>query len=169
MLFALQLFVFGLATWVGLYLVANDVGRGRQWLAACAVLDLATAVVVTVLRPDAVGLRWATALVVASATLWVGVVVGLMPAEPGARRWQNAWRFGLLPLTCVLLGVMLFGASSGAVWGLLTLAVVIVPLLLAYVAAVRAPDAPLAREVRWLLALATTFYVLSVSALVLVS
>jgi hypothetical protein len=47
--------------------------------------------------------------------------------------------------------------------------VVIVPLLLAYVAAVRAPDAPLAREVRWLLALATTFYVLSVSALVLVT
>lgn len=168
MLFALQLLVFGLATWVGLYLVGNDVGQGRQWIAALAVLDLACAVALTILRPDLIGLRWATAMVVASATLWIGALLALLPGESGVRRRLNAWRFGLLPVASVLIIALIVVPQYAAIWGRLALIGVVFPLLLANAAVFRNPSELLSRDVRWLLALATAFYVVSVAALVLV-
>ncbi|NJN83025.1 MAG: hypothetical protein HC802_12585 [Caldilineaceae bacterium] len=128
LLFA-QLIVFGLSLWVGLYLLANDVGRRRLVHSGVALLLVATAVAVSALLAGSNGVAWAAALVTLSASFWTGGMVALLVEEAqGRNRLLRVWGFLLLPLAALL---ALFSALSPypalAHW--LVIVGVIVPLI----------------------------------------
>ncbi|WP_280352921.1 hypothetical protein [Nocardia otitidiscaviarum] len=93
---------FGVAWWLGLYLLARDAGKPVLRRAGAGLLGYAVAVVGGYLlggdeRFD--GVR--AVLVCVPAVAWSGVFVRLLPEPPGERvdRW---WRLGLVPVCTVV-------------------------------------------------------------------
>ncbi|NNH72698.1 hypothetical protein HLB23_23015 [Nocardia uniformis] len=113
---------FGVAWWLGLYLVARDAGKPVLRRAGAGLLAYAAAVLGGQLlggddRFD--GLR--AVLVCVPAIVWSGVFVRLLPEELADRadRW---WRFGLLP-ACAVVAVPAVVGIDAAAYALCALAV----------------------------------------------
>jgi hypothetical protein len=108
------LIVFGIAWWLGLYLLARDPAKPTLRRAGAGLLSYALAVAV-----DGPGPVHAVLLSL-PAVLWTGVLIGLLPERRDA--W---WRFGALPVT--VLAAAVAGYAGGVALVVLGV-VVLVPL-----------------------------------------
>jgi hypothetical protein len=111
---ALTVLVFGIAWWLGLYLLARDPAKPTLRRAGAGLLSYALALAV-----DAPGPVHAVLLSL-PAVLWTGVLVRLLPERGDA--W---WRFGALPVT--VLAAAVAGYAGGVALAVLGV-VVLVPL-----------------------------------------
>lgn len=113
---------FGVAWWLGLYLLARDTRKPVLRRAGAGLLGYAVAVVAGQLlgsedRFD--GVR--AVLVCLPALAWTGVFVRLLP-EDAAERADRWWRFGLLPV-CVVAAIPAAAGIDAAGYALGALAV----------------------------------------------
>ncbi len=108
--------VFGVAWWLGLYLIARDPRSPLLRRAGCGLLVYALALAVDQLRvamPEAELLSPAVALAFLPATLWAGAAVLLLPESPRRALLDALWRLGLLPVSAAaLLAAALDGALA---------------------------------------------------------
>src|SRR5579859_6271605 len=114
----LNIVVFGLAWWLGLYILAREparlpVRRAGVGLVAYA-LALATDVLVRARPPGILAAQLTTIhwmLVLLPALLWIGAFLQLLPDDqPLHDRLDRLWRMGLVPL--LLAGILLASASG---------------------------------------------------------
>jgi hypothetical protein len=112
---------FGIAWWLGLYLLARDPGKPVLRRAGLGLLGYAAALLVDQLGSGAGAAHVATVLVCLPALAWSGVFVLLADDSGGVDRW---WRFGCLPLFAVAAAGVLagFGPAVIALAGLALLA-----------------------------------------------
>lgn len=106
-----QLLTYGMALWIGLYLLANDVGRRRLLHAGSALLVVSGAVAASAVWDDTLALQWATGLVTLAASLWTGGMVMLLPINrspmempPPSPAGANLMRFLLGLAGAIMLG-----------------------------------------------------------------
>jgi hypothetical protein len=115
---------FGIAWWLGLYLLARDHTKPTLRRAGIGLLGYGLALATDELRPfgDDLAGRLAAAghavLLCVPAVLWTGVLIALLPDKPGADRW---WRRAMLPAALLVAAASPFVADAGA-------AVVLLPL-----------------------------------------
>jgi hypothetical protein len=105
---------FGIAWWLGLYLLARDPAKPTLRRAGAGLLSYALALVVAAPGP------LHAVLLSLPAVLWTGVLIRLLP-----ERGDGWWRFGALPVT--VLAAALAGYAGGAALVVLGV-VVLVPL-----------------------------------------
>lgn len=132
----LEVVAFGVAWWLGLYLIARDPTKPTLRRAGAGLLSYGLAIAVDELRPhgEAVAALHAVLLSL-PAVLWTGVLIRMLPTEPDEPGPVDLWwRRGLLPVTVVLAAVA--GAAGGVAMPVLA-GVVLVPLCLALVHLVR--------------------------------
>lgn len=103
---ALVVTAFGIAWWLGLYLLARDPGKPVLRRAGLGLLGYAAALVFEQLGNSTAAAHVATVLVCLPALAWSGVFVHLADDSGRTDRW---WRFGCLPLFAVAAGGVLAG------------------------------------------------------------
>jgi hypothetical protein len=126
----LDVVAFGVAWWLGLYLLARDPTKPTLRRAGAGLSSYALAIVVDGLRPHGVALAALHAVLLSlPAVLWTGVLIRLplTGADPHDRadRADRWWRRGLLPAGVVL------AAAAGVLGGVMMpvlAAAVLVPL-----------------------------------------
>ncbi len=106
---------FGLAWWLGLYLLARDPAKATLRRAGLGLLAYALALAADQPFVDD---RVHTALLCLPAVLWTGVLVALLPAPAAADGW---WRRAVLPASLAV-------AAAGAFAGAAVSALVVLPL-----------------------------------------
>lgn len=114
----LSVIAFGVAWWLGLYLLARDPAKPTLRRAGIGLLGYGLALATDGLRPfgdDLGGRLLAAGHAVAlslPAVLWTGVIVALLPDRPVADLW---WRRAVLPATLLLAAASPFVSDAGAV------------------------------------------------------
>jgi hypothetical protein len=147
-LFLFDIFTFGLAWWMGLYLLGRDWSKALLRRAGfgllCYALALAADLLSRVAADDAV-IGWVTqlrqALIVLPALFWSGALFHLLPGNNGLhQRLERAWRWGLAPLVLVGLllnagaGLLVDDSGAAARGGLVGLGLLVfLPLVLGFV------------------------------------
>jgi hypothetical protein len=101
---------FGIAWWLGLYLLARDPAKPVLRRAGLGLLGYAVALVVEQLGPG--GVHVGVVLVCLPALAWSGVFVLLADDSGGLDRW---WRFGCLPLFAVAAAGVLAGLGPAVI------------------------------------------------------
>jgi len=156
---------FGVAWWLGLYLLARDPAKPTLRRAGIGLLGYGLAIATDQLRPfgdDLAGRLLAAGhavLLCLPAVLWTGVLLALLPDRTVVDRW---WRRVVLPVTLVLAAASPFVGGSGV----LGAAVVVLPLFWALALLVRHRTGVRADGVFGLLVVALLMFGLT-SALVL--
>lgn len=97
---------FGIAWWLGLYLLARDPGKPVLRRAGLGLLGYAAALVVDQLGSSTGAAHVAWVLMCLPALAWSGVFVLLADDSGGTDRW---WRFGCMPLFAVAAAGVLAG------------------------------------------------------------
>lgn len=125
---------FGVAWWLGLYLITRDPTKPTLRRAGAGLLAYALAIVLDGFRPHGPVLGAVHAVLLSlPAVLWTGVLIRLTTAAPAVDRW---WRRVLLPVTLVI--AVVAGAVGGVAMPVLAI-VVLVPLCWWLVLLVRRP------------------------------
>ncbi|MGF1507121.1 MAG: hypothetical protein ACFB51_18625 [Anaerolineae bacterium] len=106
-LLALQSGVYGLALWLGIYLIMRDITKPRLHLAGWGMVTYALALGADLLAAVSSGgavARLHNLLVIIPPLLWTGAVIRLLPESVPVRRlaWRG-WLIGLLPTALILL------------------------------------------------------------------
>lgn len=119
---ALAVIAFGLAWWLGLYVVARNPHRPALRRTGAGLLAYALALACAALREVAPGQEWLAAaqgvLVCLPALAWTGVVVRLLPEEwPWQPRLDRAWLGGLVPLVALVLTAVVARGEAPALAG----------------------------------------------------
>jgi hypothetical protein len=140
-IFAGALLAFGLAWWLGLYLIARNPSRPLLRRAGLGLLAYALALALDVLRGAGGGPllgRAASALLFLPALSWSGATLLLLPEGARLRAaLDRAWRLGLAPLGGLAIGAAALGGLLDRPWGppgpayLALSALVLLPLALA--------------------------------------
>lgn len=116
MMLALTVVAFGIAWWLGLYLLARDprsplmlrAGLGLLAYALALATDHLAALFVAAPRGQAIALAFLPAI------LWSGAAIRLLPEAPRRDLLDAFWRLGLLPASCAaLLTAALTGVLDG--------------------------------------------------------
>jgi hypothetical protein len=112
---------FGLAWWLGLYLIARDPRKPVLRRAGAGLFAYAGALGCAALRAAGESEPVAAVqgvLVCLPALAWTGVVVRLLPPEsPWPQRLDRAWLFGLVPLVTVALAAVVVAGDAPALAG----------------------------------------------------
>lgn len=177
---ALATLVYGLALWLGLYLLGREPATTRPRLAGLGLMTYALAVALDILVAAAPAPALAAALARARwpflllpALCWTGTIVGLLPeGEPTRTRLARLWRSVLTPATVLLatLGAVAGPPPGGGAWGWWAAAlavVVLAPLLLTVGLLWRARWAGGPRNAIGVLLAATLFFALGTGLLLL--
>ncbi len=179
-LLTLQVVVYGIALWLGLYLIMRDPSKTRLHLAGWGLiaygLSLAADTLSMVAATDgliALFDRLHNLLIVIPPLLWAGAVLRLLPDDLPARRW--AWRLwvnGFLPATLMLL-LILAGADlpvgfAGGItpFGVIFAGLIVPPLLGAFILLIWYRKAVEPRRAFYLLLLGLMFFGLGVGMLI---
>jgi hypothetical protein len=123
---ALTVIAFGVAWWLGLYLIARDPRKPVLRRAGAGLLAYAGALACAALRTvdeseAAAAIQGLLSCLPALA--WTGVVIRLLPEEWAWRaRLDRAWLFGLVPLVAVALGAIVEAGDAPALAGVGTAA-----------------------------------------------
>ncbi len=111
---------FGLAWWLGLYLIARDPSRALLRRAGGGLLAYALALACDTLRaagPAAAGAdllgRLGGLLVFLPVLAWSGAAILLLPDGPRRAALDKAWRLGLAPLSAAALGLAALAGLLG--------------------------------------------------------
>ncbi len=118
---ALTVVAFGVAWWLGLYLIARDPRKPVLRRAGAGLLAYAGALACAALRtvdesPTTAAVQGVLGCLPALA--WTGVVIRLLPEEPAWRaRLDRAWLFGLVPLVGAALAVIVAAGDAPALAG----------------------------------------------------
>ncbi|MGF1470470.1 MAG: hypothetical protein ACFB50_01860 [Rubrobacteraceae bacterium] len=112
--------VYGLALWLGLYLIGRDPRSPRLLLTGLGLVSYALAVAgkllvsVSSAASFLVWVQWP--LLLLPALLWTGALLHLLPEESKLRRpFIRVWMFAVLPATLVLAGLV--GSGTELVFG----------------------------------------------------
>lgn len=115
MMLVLTTVAFGIAWWLGLYLIARDPRSPVLLRAGLGLLVYALALAADLLRAVApTAPAAASVLAFLPATLWAGAAIRLLPDTPRRNRLDAIWRLGLLPAS---LAALLAAAATGALQG----------------------------------------------------
>lgn len=178
----LQVVAYGLALWLGLYLIERDPRNTALRLAGLGLFSYALALGVDVLEPRVAGpgpdgalSRFGEALPFLPALLWSGAVAHLLPPDSEERpRLVRAWRYGCLPIAALLLTLPAewtrVQSGDGAARSLLAgvrAVVVVLPLLLALGPLSRSYRSARSRGAAGLLLVAALLLTLSTAMLLL--
>ncbi|MEM7112056.1 MAG: hypothetical protein AAF614_06460 [Chloroflexota bacterium] len=89
----LELIVYGLALWLGMYLIARDISSTRLWLAGLGLVTYALGLVLDMLSHYApqhdlalLFVQWQRFFVFLPALFWIGLLVYLIPGEVALRQ-----------------------------------------------------------------------------------
>lgn len=110
----LSVIAFGVAWWLGLYLLARGAAKPTLRRAGIGLVGYALALAADGLGND----RLTAVLLCLPAVFWTGVLVALLPDRPAVDRW---WRLGVLPVTVVVAAASAFTSEA-------LIAIVVAPL-----------------------------------------
>jgi hypothetical protein len=101
----LSVIAFGVAWWLGLYLLARGPAKPTLRRAGIGLVGYALA-----LATDGIGNDLLTAVLLSlPAVFWTGVLVALLPDRPAIDRW---WRLAVLPVTLVVAAASAFTSEA---------------------------------------------------------